>query len=196
GEDGPTHQPIEHLASLRAIPDLDVWRPADGDEVVAAWASAIEARRHPSLIALTRQGVPALGAKPEGGPSRGGYVLRDTQGSPDVILIGTGSEVQHCVGAAGTLAGEGVAARVVSLPCWERFLAQDDDYRESVLPSDVTARVAIEAAASLGWERFTGTRGAIIGLDRFGGSAKGEDLMRAFGFTADNVARTARDLLA
>jgi transketolase len=194
GEDGPTHQPVEHLASLRAIPGFTVLRPADGDETVGAWAAAL-ASDGPSLIALTRQGLPHLGDKPEGAVERGGYVLRDTDATPDVVLIGTGSEVQLCVEAAEKLASDGVAARVVSLPSWERFEAQDDAYRESVLPRAVTARVAVEAATSFGWERYVGTQGAVVALDRFGASAPGPVLFEQFGFTADNVADTARRLL-
>ena len=198
GEDGPTHQPIEHLAALRAIPHFTVLRPADADETVGAWATAL-ATDGPSLIALTRQGLPHLGDKPEGAVGavdRGGYVLRDTEGTPDVILIGTGSEVQHCVGAADLLADEGVAARVVSLPSFERFEAQPVEYRESVLPAEVTARVAVEAAAPFGWDRYVGARGAVVAMDRFGASAPAEVLFEQFGFTAEHVAATARDVLA
>ncbi len=197
GEDGPTHQPVEHLAALRAIPGMTVLRPADADETVGAWASAI-AGDGPSLIALTRQGLPHLGDKPDGAVAavdRGGYVLRDTEGTPDVILIGTGSEVQLCAAAAETLAGEGIAARVVSLPSWERFEAQPADYRESVLPSAVTARVSVEAAVTFGWDRYVGPAGRIVGLDRFGASAPAEVLFEQFGFTAEAVAAAAREVL-
>ena len=197
GEDGPTHQPIEQLASLRAIPHMQVLRPADGEETVGAFAAAID-HDGPSVIALTRQGLPALGDKP-GDPvelvGRGAYVLRDSEGDPDIILIGTGSEVQVCVEAAERLAADGVAARVVSMPSWERFAAQDDDYRESVLPASVTARVAVEAGATLGWERWIGIEGVAIGLDRFGHSAPGEVVFEQLGFTGERVAEAARNLL-
>jgi transketolase len=194
GEDGPTHQPIEHLASLRAIPGFTVLRPADGDETAGAWAAAL-ASEGPTLLALTRQSLPYLGEKPAGAVERGGYVLRDTDGTPDVILIGTGSEVHLCVEAAESLAGEGIAARVVSLPSWELFQSQDADYRDVVLPREVTARIAVEAATSFGWERFVGDRGAVVAMDRFGASAPAEVLFEQFGFTADNVAKTAREVL-
>jgi transketolase len=198
GEDGPTHQPIEHLASLRAIPGLQVLRPADGDETVGAWAAAIT-HDGPSVLALTRQGVPYLGDKPGGAIAavdRGAYVLRDTDGTPDVVLIGTGSEVQLAAEAAETLAGEGVAARVVSMPSTERFAAQDEAYRESVLPSAVEARVAVEAAATFGWDRWVGTHGEVVGVDHFGASAPAEVLFREFGITAEAVADAARRSLA
>ncbi|MBW3659423.1 MAG: transketolase [Actinobacteria bacterium] len=197
GEDGPTHQPIEQLPSLRAIPGFTVLRPGDADETVGAWAAALSSDG-PSLLALTRQGLPHLGDKPEGSVAavgRGGYVLRDTDGTPDVVLIGTGSEVQLCVEAAETLAGDGIAARVVSLPSFELFEAQDADYRASVLPPSVTARVAVEAAAPFGWERYVGFDGRVIGMERFGASGPAEELFEKFGFTAANVAATARELL-
>ena len=196
GEDGPTHQPVEHLAALRAIPNLTVLRPADGDEVVGAWRVAIEGSG-PSIIALTRQGLPPLGSKPADAVERGAYVLADVvpdgrDGEPDVVLIGTGSEVQHCVAAAEQLVTEGLGVRVVSMPSWERFAAQDQAYRDDVLPPSVRARVAVEAAVTLGWERWVGDAGEIVGLDRFGASAPGERLFEEFGFTAGNVAEVAR----
>jgi transketolase len=194
GEDGPTHQPIEHLPSLRAIPGFTVLRPADAEETVGAWAAAI-ASDGPSLLALTRQGLPYLGDKPEGAVARGGYVLRDTDGTPDVVLIGTGSEVQLCAAAAETLAGEGIAARVVSLPSWELFDAQDEDYRAGVLPPEVTARVAVEAAANFGWERYVGTQGRVIGMERFGASGPAGDVFEKFGFTPEHVTEVARSLV-
>ncbi|MDX1659098.1 MAG: transketolase [Nitriliruptorales bacterium] len=197
GEDGPTHQPVEHLASLRAIPNLQVLRPADGEETVGAFAAALD-HDGPSVIALTRQGLPALDGKP-GDPvelvARGAYVLGDSEAAPDVILVGTGSEVQLCVEAAGDLADDGISARVVSMPSWERFAAQDEDYRESVLPSAVTARVSVEAGATLGWERWVGRDGVTVGLDRFGASAPGAVVLEQLGFTAERVAREARGLL-
>jgi transketolase len=195
GEDGPTHQPIEHLAALRAIPGLTVLRPADGDETVGAWKVALESDG-PSVIALTRQGLPALGDKPADAVERGAYVLRDVDGTPDVLLLGTGSEVQLCLGAAEELAAEGVAARVVSMPSWERFAAQDASYRDEVLPPAVRARVAVEAAVPFGWERWVGDAGEIIGMERFGASAPAEDLFERFGFTPARVAASAREVLA
>jgi transketolase len=194
GEDGPTHQPIEHLAALRAIPDLQVLRPADADEVVGAWAAALD-HDGPSVIALTRQNVPALGDKP-GGPveavAGGAYVLRDTDGDPDVVLIGTGSEVQLAVEAADNLAADGIAARVVSMPCWESFAARPAEERDAVLPPTVRARVAVEAAASFGWHRWIGDHGRFVGIDTFGASAPAEDLYAEFGITAAAVADAAR----
>jgi transketolase len=198
GEDGPTHQPIEHLAALRAIPGLQVFRPADGDETVTAWRLAIE-HDGPSLIALTRQGLPPLGDKPSDAVDRGAYVLRelgvDEGADPDLLLLGTGSEVQLCVEAAERLADEGVGVRVVSVPSWERFAALDLADRDAVLPPGVRARVAVEAAAPFGWERFVGDAGAIIGMERFGASAPAGDLFERFGFTVDNVVGVARDVL-
>jgi transketolase len=195
GEDGPTHQPIEHLAALRAIPGLTVLRPADGDETVGAWKVALESDG-PSVIALTRQGLPALGDKPADAVERGAYVLRDVDGTPDVLLLGTGSEVQLCLGAAEELAAEGVAARVVSMPSWERFAAQDASYRDEVLPPAVRARVAVEAAVPFGWERWVGDAGEIVGMERFGASAPAEQLFERFGFTPARVAASAREVLA
>lgn len=202
GEDGPTHQPVEHLASLRALPGLSVWRPADGHETAVAWRSAITAD-HPTLLALTRQTTRDLGARSATAIARGGYVLRDVPGgadtevagTPDVVLLGTGSEVEVCSDAADLLAAEGIAVRVVSLPAIEVFLAQDPAYQEQVLPSGVTARVAVEAAVRFGWERLVGPDGAVVGLDRFGASAPSSRLYEEFGFTADHVAEVARTTL-
>ena len=195
GEDGPTHQPIEHLAALRAIPNLQVFRPADGHEVVGAWAAALESHSSPSVIALTRQGVPDLGPIDPDAVSRGGYVRRDCDGPPDLILVGTGSELQLCIGAAERLEVDGVGARVVSLPCWERFAAQPAAYRDEVLPPHATRRVAVEAASPFGWERWVGDGGAIVGIDRFGASAPWERIAEELGFTVDRVTEVARSLL-
>ena len=194
GEDGPTHQPVEHLAALRAIPGLTVLRPADGDETVGAWKAAIEGNG-PAVIALTRQKLKALGDKPADAVARGAYILRDTDGEPDVILIATGSEVELIVEAADQLAQDGTKVRVVSMPSWERFAQQDDAYREQVLPASVKARVAAEAATSFGWGRWVGEAGAVVGLDRFGASAPAGDLYEYFGITADNIAKTAREVM-
>ncbi|GGI09507.1 transketolase [Egicoccus halophilus] len=200
GEDGPTHQPVEHLPALRAIPGLTVLRPADGAETVAAWKLALE-HDGPSVLALTRQGLPPLGDRPEGAVERGAYVLRDVHpdgdegADPQVVLIGTGSEVQLCLGAAEQLAADGVAARVVSMPSWERFAAQDQAYRDEVLPPQVRARVAVEAAAGFGWERWVGDAGVIVAMERFGASAPAEKLFEVFGFTVEHVTEVARGLL-
>jgi transketolase len=197
GEDGPTHEPVEQMAGLRAIPGLTLLRPADPTETSEAWAFAA-AHNGPSLIVLTRQTVPHLdraNAK-DAGVARGGYILAEAPGgAPDVILIGTGSEVALCIGAREKLAGNGVKARVVSLPSWELFEKQDPAYRESVLPKAVRKRVTVEAGATLGWSRYAGDEGVIIGLDRFGGSASGVELLQHFGFTADHVIAAALGLL-
>jgi transketolase len=204
GEDGPTHQPVEHVAALRAMPNLWVVRPADANETAAAWALAIERASGPTALALTRQKVPTLEGTAERarqGVRRGGYVLRpasteDAGGAPALILVATGSEVQLAIAAAKTLESEGVATRVVSLPCWEAFDAQDAAYREAVLPAAVRARVTVELGVSLGWERWAGDAGAIIALDRFGASAPAGVLLERFGFTAARVAEAGRGVVA
>ncbi len=197
GEDGPTHQPVEHLASLRIMPNMRVWRPCDTVETLAAWADAIERRDGPSSLVLTRQGVPHQPRNEQqvADISRGGYILRDSDGTPDLILIGTGSEVGLCVAAADELAAEGLAVRVVSMPCTDLFDAQDEAYRESVLPSSVTARVAVEAGVPDPWYRYTGPSGRVIGMTTFGESAPAGELFEHFGFTAGNVASVARSVL-
>jgi transketolase len=199
GEDGPTHQPVEHLAALRAIPGLTVLRPADGEETVQAWQVALEADG-PTVLALTRQGLPPLGDKPADAVARGAYVVADhgvaDGADPELILLATGSEVQHCVGAATALAAEGTGVRVVSMPSWERFAAQEASYRDAILPPSARARVAVEAGVSFGWERWVGDDGAIVGLDRFGASAPADELFERFGFTADAVADVARRVMA
>ncbi|MFZ9668673.1 MAG: transketolase [Solirubrobacterales bacterium] len=195
GEDGPTHQPIEQLPSLRAVPGLDVVRPADGDETSEALRYALERNDGPTALVLTRQDVPNLDRSilaPAEGLMRGGYVLSDPDGPPEVILIATGSEVHLAVEAAEALADEGTGARVVSLPCWEAFERQDAQYRDSVLPPEITARVGIEQASPLGWERFVGTDGAMIGMHGFGASAPFRDLRTHFGFTTEAVVEAAR----
>ncbi len=198
GEDGPTHEPVEQLAGLRAIPGLTVLRPADPTETAETWAFAAE-HQGPSLIVLTRQNVPHLdrsNAK-EAGVARGGYILAEAAGgAPDVILIGTGSEVALCVQARDTLQSQGVRARVVSLPSWELFGKQDAAYQESVLPKAVRKRVTVEAGATLGWSRFAGDEGVVIGLDRYGASAPGGEVLQYFGFTADRVTTAALGLLS
>jgi transketolase len=199
GEDGPTHQPVEHYAALRAIPNLWFVRPGDANETSAAWALAIERRDGPVALALTRQKVPVLPGTAEHareGLRRGGYVLREpSDGKPALILIGTGSELQLAFAAAEQLEGEGIATRVVSLPCWETFDSQDQAYRDSVLPPDVRKRVSVEIGVSLGWERWVGDEGAIIGLDHYGASAPAGTIFEHFGFTADRVADIGRKVV-
>ena len=196
GEDGPTHQPVEHYAALRAIPNLWFVRPGDANETAAAWALAVERRGGPVALALTRQKLPVLPGTAElarDGVSRGGYVLREAGGgAPQLILIGTGSELQLAFAAADVLEADGIATRVVSLPCWERFDAQDQAYRDAVLPPSVRKRVSVEIGVSLGWERWVGDEGAIIGLDHFGASAPAGTIFEHFGFTADRVADVGR----
>ncbi len=198
GEDGPTHQPVEQLPSLRAIPNLIVIRPADANETAAAWRVALERRDGPTGLVLTRQSLPVLFETmrdPAETVARGAYVLVDSSGIPDLVLIASGSEVHLALDARDILAQEGIGTRVVSMPSWELFEAQPDDYQELVLPPLVTARVAIEAAVPLGWDKYAGEKGAVIGLERFGASAPYRDLMEEFGFTAEAVAEKAHDVL-
>ncbi len=197
GEDGPTHQPVEHYAALRAIPNLWFVRPGDANETSAAWALAVSRGDGPVALALTRQKLPTLPGTAElarEGVARGAYILREASGSagPSLILIGTGSELQLAFAAADTLEADGIPTRVVSLPCWERFDAQSAEYRERVLPAAVTARVSVEIGVSFGWERWVGDGGAIIGLDHFGASAPAGTIFEKFGFTADRVADVGR----
>jgi transketolase len=200
GEDGPTHQPVEQLASLRAIPGLDVIRPADANEVAEAWRAAIDRTHQPVALVLTRQNVPVFDrskyASAEG-LRRGGYVLADAEGGdPQVILIATGSEVALALTAYEELKGEGVRARVVSMPCCELFDRQDQAYRDEILPPAVTARVSVEEASTLGWDRYVGTDGVKIGMHTFGTSAPLKDVQTKFGFTPDRVAEAAKELLS
>jgi transketolase len=206
GEDGPTHQPIEHYAALRAMPNLWFVRPGDANEATAAWALAVERADGPVALALTRQKLPTLegtAALAREGVARGGYVLREEHRgaagappvggvAPDVLLIATGSELQLAFAAAEALERDSIAARVVSLPCWEAFDAQDEAYRESVIPSSVRRRVTIEAGATLGWERYAGDEGAIVGIDHFGASAPAGVILEHLGFTVDRVTDVAR----
>ena len=196
GEDGPTHQPVEHLAALRAIPNLTVIRPADANEVSAAWKFAIENRHGPTVLALTRQNVPTF--QPSNFPTveKGAYVLKDFGENPKLILIASGSEVGLIYSAGEKLNEEGIAVRVVSFPCWELFEKQDAAYRESVLPSEVKARVAVEAGVSLGWERYVGPAGKIISIDHYGASAPAKVIFEKFGFTVENVIANAKSALA
>jgi transketolase len=197
GEDGPTHQPVETIASLRAIPQLTVIRPADGNETSGSYKVAIEAanQNRPTLLALSRLAQPNLAGTSIEGVTKGAYILSDSDGTPEIILIGNGSELQLCVGAAEKLRGEGKKVRVVSMPSWELFDAQDEAYRESVLPKAVTKRLAVEAASSFGWCRYLGTEGAMISIDRFGVSAPGPVALEKFGYTVDNVVAKAKTLL-
>ena len=197
GEDGPTHQPVEHVASLRVMPNMSVWRPCDTVETVIAWRQAIERDTGPTSLVLTRQGLPHQVRDGEtlANISKGGYVLRDSGGQPDIILIATGSEVQLAVAAAESLAGDGVAARVVSMPSTDVFDSQDPAYRDAVLPPSVGTRVAIEAGVTDGWWRYVGQSGKIIGIDSFGLSAPAPQLFEHFGFTVENVLTAARELL-
>jgi transketolase len=190
GEDGPTHQPIEQLAALRATPNLAVVRPADFNETALAWRFALNRTEGPTLFALSRQGVPTLDDVPDDALERGAYVLRDCDGEPDLILIGTGSEVATCLQAAEAL--DDLAVRVVSMPCMETFEAQDDGYRDEVLPPGVRARVAVEAASPLGWHRWVGDHGDVVGMTTFGASAPYKALYEHFGFTPEKIAERAR----
>jgi transketolase len=201
GEDGPTHQPIEHVAALRAIPGLDVVRPADANETAAAWAAVLEHTDRPAGLILTRQNVPTFPRGADGfadtsGVAKGGYVLKDSEGIPDVILIGTGSEIQLAVKAAEQLAADGVAARVVSMPCREWFDEQDQAYKDSVIPPEVTARVSVEAGIPLGWRDLVGDAGRIVSINHFGASADGALLFAEFGFTPETVVAAAQESLA
>jgi transketolase len=197
GEDGPTHQSVEHVESLRLIPKLEVWRPCDDTETAVAWTHAIERRDGPVAMALSRQNLPhfARTAEQLTAVRRGGYTLVDCAGAPDAILIATGSEVGLAAGAAKKLAEKGIKARVVSMPCLSLFDAQDPAYRESVLPAKVTARVAIEAGVTAGWWRYVGPQGRIVGLDRFGESAPAKDVFNFLGFTVDNVVQQVEAVL-
>jgi transketolase len=197
GEDGPTHQPVEHTASLRIMPNMRVWRPCDAVETAAAWRDAIERNDGPTSLVLTRQGVPhqRRDAAQIAAIGRGGYVLRESAGDPEVLLIATGSEVKLAMSAAKALAEDGVQARVVSMPCTNLFDAQDEAYREQVLPASVTARVAIEAGASDGWWRYVGPAGQVVGLDRYGESAPANELFEHLGFSTDHVVAVAKELL-
>ena len=197
GEDGPTHQPVEQIPTLRLIPNMSVWRPCDAVESAVAWKLAIERKTGPSCLIFSRQNLAHMDrdADQMAGITRGGYVLRDCAGTPDAILIATGSEVELAVKAADALAASGKAVRVVSMPSTDAFDAQDAAYRESVLPRAVTTRVAIEAACTAGWWKYVGCQGAVVGIDRFGESAPAGDLFKAFGFTVDQVVATVKGLL-
>jgi transketolase len=198
GEDGPTHQPIEHLATLRAIPGLDTIRPGDANEVAEAWRCAVESASHPTALIFSRQALPTLDRSkyaPASGVKKGGYVLADCDGTPDIILIATGSELSLVTDAYETLKAEGIKARVVSLPSWYRFELQDAAYKDSVLPKTVTKRLAVEQAGSIGWDRYVGFDGRTITMSTFGASAPLAKLQDKYGFTHDNVVKVAREML-
>jgi transketolase len=199
GEDGPTHQPIEHLAALRAIPGLTVIRPCDANETAMAWRVAIESRRRPIALVLTRQDVPTLDRTSYAsadGLRRGAYVLMDTPGiKPDLVFIASGSEVALIVAAQQKLAEKGVGSRVVSMPSWELFDAQPQEYRDEILPSSIRARLAIEAGVTQGWHKYVGEKGVVIGLDHFGASAPAKVLFEKFGYSVENVVARALSLL-
>lgn len=198
GEDGPTHEPVEQLAAFRAMPNLSVIRPADGNEVQAAWRLAIESTDQPTALVLTRQNLPTLEGTAEKayeGVKKGGYIVSpSSKETPDAILVATGSEVQLAVKAQVALKEEGKDVSVVSIPSWDRFDKQDAAYKESVLPKAVKKRVGIEMASSLGWERYVGTEGAIIAIDRFGASANGNKIIEEYGFTVENVVKHVHSL--
>jgi len=198
GEDGPTHQPVEHLAALRAMPNLTVLRPADANETAEAWRYAVKNNRGPTVLALTRQSLPTLDRSALAAAKllhRGAYVLKDVDGTPDALILASGSEVELALAAAETLAKDGIGARVVSMPSWELFDMQPEDYKNSVLPENVLTRVAIEAGASQGWHRYVGPSGKVIGLDHFGASAPMLDLFTNFGITADAVVQAVLTLI-
>ncbi|MGR9093397.1 MAG: transketolase [Gammaproteobacteria bacterium] len=197
GEDGPTHQPVEHVASLRLMPNMRVWRPCDTVETAVAWRDAIERRDGPTSLVLTRQGVPhqPRDAAQISDIARGGYVLKESAGDPDAILIATGSEVALAVAAAERLAGDGIDARVVSMPCTSVFESQDTEYQDAVLPPGVSARVVVEAGATGTWWRYAGSFGKVIGIDRFGISAPAGELFEHFGFSVDNVVDTTKSVV-
>jgi transketolase len=199
GEDGPTHQPIEQLASLRAMPGMTLLRPGDANEVVEAYRCAVSLKHRPALLVLSRQPLPTLDRSrlaPASGVARGAYVLADpAEGAPEIILIATGSEVSLAVAAHDLLVASGIRSRVVSMPSWDIFESQPKAYRDSVLPASITARVAIEQASTFGWERYVGSRGKVIGMETFGASAPLKELQKHFGFEPDHVVAVAKEVL-
>jgi transketolase len=200
GEDGPTHQPVEQLIALRSIPGLITLRPGDANEVIEAWRVVIGLKHQPACLVLSRQPLPTFDRTrfaPAAGVARGAYIMADAEaGKPAVILIGSGSEVALCAGAYETLTREGIAARVVSMPSWELFEQQDQAYRDTVLPPDITARVSVEQGSVIGWDRYVGMNGAKIGMHTFGSSAPLKDLLTKFGFTPDKVLAAAKEQIA
>jgi transketolase len=200
GEDGPTHQPIEQLASLRSIPGLIVLRPGDANEVAEAWRLVMKLRHEPAVLIMSRQAMPTLDRKkyaPASGVAKGAYVLADAKdGKPDVILMATGTEVGLAVEAYEKLTAEGVKARVVSMPSWEIFEHQSPEYRDSVLPPSVKARVSVEQAGTFGWHQYVGSTGTVIGMRTFGASAPLKELVKKFGFTLERVVAAAKEQIA
>jgi len=200
GEDGPTHQPVEQLASLRAVPGLVLLRPADANEVVEAWRVIMQLRDQPAALVLTRQAVPTFDRSKyasAAGVAKGAYILADApDGKPEVILMGTGSEVSLCVDAYERLKAEGIKARVVSMPSWDIFERQPEEYRRQVLPLEVKARVAVEQASTFGWSQYVGPTGIVIGMHTFGASAPLKELLKKFGFSPDKVLQAARDAIS
>jgi transketolase len=199
GEDGPTHQPIEHLASLRAMPHLCVIRPGDANEVAYAWRAALQRQHGPTMLVLTRQGLPILDRHTyasAAGVLQGAYVLSKEKGDvPDIVLMASGSEVQLILAAQEQLAANGIDARVVSMPSWELFEEQPQSYRDAILPRQVKARLAVEAGSPLGWREWVGDAGEVIGITRFGASAPAREVFKHYGFTVDNVVTRARQLV-
>ena len=198
GEDGPTHEPVEQLASLRAMPNVSVIRPADGNETQAAWRLALESADKPTALVLTRQRIPTLENTAERaleGVKRGAYVVSDGEGEPDAILLATGSEVSLAIEAQKELAKENINVRVVSMPSWDRFEQQDESYKEEVIPSHIKKRVAIEMGSSLGWHKYVGDEGKVMSVDTFGASGKGDIVVKEYGFTVENVVQHVKSLL-
>jgi transketolase len=197
GEDGPTHQPIEHLAMMRATPGISVIRPAGANETALGWHHAIASQDHPSALVLSRQGIPTWNPDevPRDAIERGAYVLQDASREPEVILMASGTEVHICTRAADLLEADGIAARVISMPCMEHFAAQDQSYQDEILPPSVRARVSVEAASTFGWHRWVGELGETIGMEGYGASAPAGVLYKHFGFTPEAVADRARAVL-
>jgi transketolase len=198
GEDGPTHQPVEHIASLRAIPNVTVIRPADANETTEAWRFAIKHKGGPVLLVLTRQKLDCFDRtklSPAKELSKGAYILKESSGNPDIILIATGSEVGLILKASEVLEAEGIKSRVVSFPSWEIFEKQSEDYKRKVFPSEVKARLAVEAGVSQGWEKYIGEKGDIICMKTFGASAPDKVLFEKFGFTVEDVVNKAKEIL-
>jgi len=195
GEDGPTHQPIEHIASFRAMPNMLMMRPGDGNETAGAYAVAVANRKRPTTMALSRQKMPNLPTTSIAGTKKGAYTVLECEGAPQVIIMGTGSELNFAYDAGKELQAEGVKARVVSMPCWELFEEQSAEYKEEVFPAACRARVSIEAGSTFGWQKFTGSDGIAIGVDTFGASAPGPVLYEKFGISKEAVVTAAKSLL-
>jgi transketolase len=198
GEDGPTHQPVEHVSALRTIPNLTVIRPADANETVEAWRIAMTRMKGPVALILTRQKLPNIDQTryaPASNLQKGAYILSDADGTPDIILIGTGSELQWALAAQEELKKGDIKARVVSMPSFELFDQQQQSYKDEVFPPNLTKRVAVEAGVTLPWYKYVGLQGTVIGLDRFGESGPGDEVMKHFGFTTENVVKVARAIL-